>query len=403
MKEPTRGFCRHFVGPSVFALALGIGAASCSSGREFQPGEPGTAGGGADPGAAGGDAEPGAGGSGAPGVTAGGAGANSGATGGLASGGDDHRGGGGAGGGADSSDEPDTTPPTVVDVSPGDGALGVTADIALSVTFSEPMNKSVTQSAYQSASAGITAAAVTFSWNPAGTVLTMTPNAPLTYAAGTNPAAVTARAYAFVVNNLAEDAAGNALQNQLNVRFSTLRRITQKLAASAYPLTGGYVVKESTESFSTYMYAGCLEANEVFRSLVSFDLGALPTGIEKFESASLQLFQTSQSSLDRTPYQALGDLQLLSLAFTGANRAAFDAMDAANALVIGKFSTSAAAAYKSVVVTETLAADYEARTRSQYGVKFATKLNTDGHHDIVHFAAVGDANPPVLDTTYLLP
>lgn len=391
------------MGPSVFALAFGIGAASCSSEREFQPGDPGAAGGGAEPGAAGGGAEPGAGGSAAPGVTAGAAGANSGGTDGLAGGGAPDRGGGGAGGDTDEPDEPDTTPPTVVDVSPGDGAVGVPADIVLTVTFSEPMNKSVTQSAYQSASAGITAAAVTFSWNAAGTMLTMTPNAPLMYAAGTNPAAVTARAYDFVVNNLAEDSAGNALKNDLNVSFSTLRRVTQNLAASAYPLSGGYVVKESTESFTTYMYAGCLEANEVFRSLVSFELGALPTGIEKFESASLQLFQTSQSSTDRTPYQALGDLQLLSLVFTGANRAAFDAMDAPNASVIGKFSTSAAVAYKSVVVTETLAADYEARTRSQYGVKFATKLNTDGHHDTVRFATVGDANPPVLATTYLLP
>ena len=308
------------------------------------------------------------------------------------------------GGSGGTPDELDLTAPTVVDVSPGDGAVGVAADTTLKVTFSEAMNKSTTQSAYQSASAGITAAAVTFSWNPQGTVLTITPKAPLTYASGTDPATVSARTYEFVVSNLAEDAAGNALQDELEVSFATSRRVTQKLAASAYPLTGGYVVKESSENATTYLNVGCLEANEAFRSLVSFELGPLPPGIENFESASLELFQTFQSSIDRTPYQALGTLQLLSFAFTGANRDGFDAMDAGSAKVIGTFGTSAAAAYKTVDVTNTLAEDYQqALTHSQYGVKFATRLNTDGHHDVVYFATVGDTNPPVLATTYVLP
>jgi hypothetical protein len=395
MKQKGAGFRLYLVGSCAVAWAFGLGAASCS-GRDFQ----------AEPGAAGRGVESGSSGVGESGVGAvnGGAAASGGATDSPpAEGAHDPGSSGAAGTGNDAPDEPDTSPPTVVDVSPGDGAVGVAANAVLSVTFSEAMNKSITQNAYQSASAGITAAAVTFSWNQPGTVLTITPNAPLTYAAGTTPAAVTARAYDFVVSNMAEDAAGNALQTEIEVRFSTLRRITQKLTASAYPLTGGYVVNESSEAVTTYMDVGCLEANEVFRSLVSFELGALPTGIEEFESASLQLFQTSQSSFDRTPYEALGDLQLLSLVYAGANRAAFDAMDAADALVIGTFGTSAAMAYKSVVVTDTFAADYQSRTRSQYGVKFATKLNTDGHHDIVYFATEGDANPPILATTYLLP
>jgi hypothetical protein len=310
-----------------------------------------------------------------------------------------------AGSGGDGGEEPvvpDTTAPTVLEVSPSDGETGVRSDAVLVVKFSEPMDKVATQGAYQSASTGLTAASVTFSWNTAATELTITPNADLAYAEGENASTVAAEAYAYFISTAAEDQAGNALEQDYDVSFSTPRRITQTLQATNATLTGGYTVNETgTEAPVSILYAGCLEANEVYRTLVTFELAALPEGIEEFETASVRLYQMSQSSFDRTPYEALGDLQLVSLSYSARNRAAFDSVGSAP--VIGKFGTAAVMGYKSVLVTSTLAADYEARARSQYGVRFATRLNTDLHHDYVSFAKPTDANPPELETTYLVP
>jgi hypothetical protein len=306
----------------------------------------------------------------------------------------------GSGGAPD--DSSDTTAPIVIDIKPADGDIGVSADDSIVITFSEPMDEAATESAYQSASAGITAASVAFSWNPDATVLTIKPSAALGYAEGTTLANVKARTYAFVLGNSAQDAAGNSLKSDVDVEFSTLRRITQQIPASAFPLSGGYVVKDEGETSMTYMDVGCLEANEVFRTFVTFELAGLPTDIEMFEMASVSFYQSSQSSGERTPYEVLGDLQLLSLAFTAVNRAAFDKLDLSGTIVVGKFST-VAKGNKSVTVTDTLAVDYETRDRSQYGVRFATKLNSGLYHDIVHFEDPTKPNPPVLETTYLVP
>lgn len=115
------------------------------------------------------------------------------------------------------------------------------------------------------------------------------------------------------------------------------------------------------------------------------------------------MFQSHQSSIDRTPFEALGDLEVHSIEYAATNRAAFDALDAAGLKPIGKFGTSAAVGYKSVLVTATLAADYKRRNASQYGIKFHTKLNLDGHHDNVYFEGPSAATPPRLVVSYLVP
>lgn len=296
----------------------------------------------------------------------------------------------------------DTAPPTIVSVQPPKKALGVDANAAIEITFSEPMAKAQTQLAYQSGSAGIKPSEVMFSWNAAGTVLTVKPNAALAYAEGAQPGEVTPTAYDYFVSTAAEDQAGNSLAASYQVEFSTLRRIGQILPATS-SLTGSYKVAENQEAPLPQMYVGCLEANEVFRSFVSFNLGLMPEGIVQFESASLEMFESYQSSTDRTPFEALGDLEVHSVDYVATNRAAFDALDASGLKPIGKFGTSAAVGYKSVLVTATLAADYKRRNASQYGIKFHTKLNLDGHHDIVYFEGTSTATPPRLLVSYLVP
>lgn len=47
--------------------------------------------------------------------------------------------------------EPDTTPPTVVSISPANGATAIESDANIIITFSEGMDQAATEAAYQSA------------------------------------------------------------------------------------------------------------------------------------------------------------------------------------------------------------------------------------------------------------
>lgn len=71
----------------------------------------------------------------------------------------------------------DFTPPVVFSSLPEDGDSGVAADAALTVVFSEPMDRAATESAVE-----LSSGSAEFGWNDAGTALTVTPSAPFTYA-----------------------------------------------------------------------------------------------------------------------------------------------------------------------------------------------------------------------------
>jgi hypothetical protein len=123
----------------------------------------------------------------------------------------------------------DTTAPTVVSVDPPDGATGIRNDANLVISFSERMDRTATEAAYQSA--GLPTSAVAFSWNTDSTVMTVNPNAPLEYAEGDTPTTA-ARQYAFRLSSEAKDASGNALA-AFSSSFSTLKVISSALYAEA--------------------------------------------------------------------------------------------------------------------------------------------------------------------------
>jgi methionine-rich copper-binding protein CopC len=118
----------------------------------------------------------------------------------------------------------DTTLPAVTAVNPPNGTTGVKADTAIVITFSEPMKQRETEEAFNSANAGLRPSDVSFAWNQDGTVLTVTPDAPLNYATGTDPT-TEALTYSFTFSDGAVDLAGNKL-NPVSFGFKTLRRIT---------------------------------------------------------------------------------------------------------------------------------------------------------------------------------
>jgi len=92
---------------------------------------------------------------------------------------------------------PDTTPPQVVTNTPADGAANVAVSTNIVVEFDEEMDQANTEGAFE-ISPSVTGS---FSWNPAGTIMTFNPDADL---AG-------ATTYTVTIHVTATDLAGNTL------------------------------------------------------------------------------------------------------------------------------------------------------------------------------------------------
>lgn len=167
---------------------------------------------------------------------------------------------------------PDTTPPSIVSVDPPDGATGVTDDAIVTITFSEPMNKTSVQAAFQSASLG----AVTFDW-PDDQTVEVTPNG-LAYAVG-GPN-VPAVAYDYSVTTVAVDLAGNPLPSNVDVSFNTLREVTDfmpetfegavGLDGTLWSLGGGVM------PVGRVVYGQFNQFNATPKLLVDFDISGIP-------------------------------------------------------------------------------------------------------------------------------
>jgi hypothetical protein len=197
--------------------------------------------------------------------------------------------------GGDSTGEPDA--PTVVETEPADGATGVRNDAAIVVRFSAAMDQAATQAAYQSAS--IPAADVTFAWNDAGDELTITPLEPLEYAVGGDPTLLAAMAYDFVITTTAETVEGVALENDVPVSFTTLRRLEQALERDT-DLSGN--VGEFQGPLGTTFF-GDRSTNEAVRFAVTFDLTALAADVAEVEAA---MFNATWSGQSGNPWAGLG-------------------------------------------------------------------------------------------------
>lgn len=293
----------------------------------------------------------------------------------------------------------DTSAPSIVSTSPANGATGVLNDANIVITFSEPMNKLATQSAYQSANSGILPAQVQFTWNTEGTILTIDPNGNLGYNSGSDPAAVNAREYTFQITNVATDLAGNALTT-VSHSFKTLRRISQNLPGIA-ALTG-YVRGDNANSGSIRVGDSGSAANAQYKGLVSFDMAGIPAGVHSFEEASLNM---NQNNIEGTPYPGLGTIQLEHLSFAARNMDAFN-MSALRSL--GQLSNNATLEFKSTNVLVAVQDDYAQRVarsnRSQYRMVFPTISNFNAIWDSANFATpTAGSNPSFLFVRYLVP
>lgn len=195
-----------------------------------------------------------------------------------------------------------STAPTVM-VSPSEGERGVRIDQPIVLTFSKPMSTASVEAAWTSAS--LPAAEMEFSWNAAGTILTVDASAVLEYPAG--GLNVDRFGYAIELDASAVADDGEPIANPVNVQFETARDISVQLPATL-------TVVDRSGSFNgvgaiTVLRVGDDGDNASWRSFFTFELDTLPAGDEVVEWTSASVY-ARQASVSGTPYAQLGAITI---------------------------------------------------------------------------------------------
>ncbi len=301
--------------------------------------------------------------------------------------------------------------PTVVSISPANGATGVRADARIVVTFSKPMDQAATQVAYQSAD--LPATAVTFDWNAAGTQMTVKPNAPLEYAKGADTSLV-AKNYELKLTSTAKDQGGLALV-PLTSSFKTLRDIATVLSSDK--TLDGYAQSDNfADSSNTALYVGDRDNNVGIRGFITFDLSGLSTNAG---------FQLLSATLRVQKYRASGVFFVgspYSLATNPAriNQIDLDHVDYGSSLEGSDYDTKSIAllgaidsfAQRSTIqtqadvlsaVTDDITNRVSRGNRSQYRLSLFEQTNNDNAFDYVIYGSASLAPSPSLSLEYLIP
>lgn len=274
--------------------------------------------------------------------------------------------------------DPGDGAPEIVEVTPADGAGGVMPDAEIVVEFSRPMDEASVEAAWSSAT--LPAAAVSFAWNPAGDVLTVTPDDPLPVAEGSgeNPGAVESIAIAFAIATSARDADGNALAEPLDVEFRTVRRLSLEVPYHV-PLSDSRYSNDTANVGSETLFAGDDVDNQQIKMVVSFALPDLPPGA----LIDAAIFRSEHRGIfGEDAYQGLGDLRMIHVRFNGL-AAAFGAAGLGNQ---GVLSDDEQAGARSLSVTEAVADDYaDDRAYTQFRAEFPIPSDNDEAGEIAVF------------------
>lgn len=323
--------------------------------------------------------------------------------------------GNGGGGGT----TPDNTPPTIVSMSPANGASGVAKDANIVITFSEKMDQASAQAAFQSADLG----AAVITWNAAGTEMTVNPNTDMVYTAA-------GKSYSYSVTNTAKDAAGNALAAASNSTFTTYKQLTATLPMVAS--TRGEVSNAGTLlGVSSDLQVGDRSDNTSRRGFVGFDLSSLPAGLQAANILSAQA-RLYVNSIQGNPFTKLfescsgpyciflGKSVVTEHVYYGTTPTA-SAYDATPISSDGRGLTDAApcsfticlfvgtvTGQNSVSVTEWVRDDWTNKASrgnlSEMRFSFPKATNADGVADYISINSdTASANKPTMVVTYLIP
>lgn len=298
----------------------------------------------------------------------------------------------------------DKTPPTVVSVTPANDAKGVAANSAITVTWSEPMDKATAQASFQSADL---AGKVTFEW-PSATVMKVVPVSPLVYATGNHPqlATIAAKVYSLTLNTSAKDQAGNALAAAYPLKFSTLRRVTWSDLAyntEMLALNSDNTVKQL--NYDAGIFVGDWDDDTWSRMALQFDLTTIPADAVGIASAYINIYTQGAKSPNGltigNPFTAFGGLLVEHI-----QTAKVDSTTLLLAPLrsLGTLTNTTAAGDKTLDVTVAAADDFAKRAaranRSQYRLQFAVTTNTNKKIDAVNVSYDSNA---ALAADYLIP
>jgi hypothetical protein len=298
-------------------------------------------------------------------------------------------------------DTTDTTRPRVLGSTPANGAVGVSSDAAIEITFSEPMDRDATEAAYSSL--GIPRDRLTFSWRNEGAVLVIDPIDPLPHASGTD-LRVPALGYGFQLSTEARDVAGNALLSPLEVAFTVAREISQTFeAVKDRALTGNF------RTDGNYGILGCervdtticvgdsagAPAESTYRGFLTFDLTGLPATRVSISAATLEL---TIALVVGTPGQGLGALELQRTDFLTIDAAAYARPSRAS---VGTLASDGVAGDPLTVdaLPSLTESGLDPRNRIQYRLAFAVGSNGNQASDLV----VIDWSTPRMNVTYWVP
>ncbi len=297
---------------------------------------------------------------------------------------------------------PDTTPPSIVSITPGNGAVGIAKNAKITLKFSETMNKIATELAYVSTDMP----GVQFTWSENDTMLEIDPVGDLNYTS-------TGKDYSFSLGAGSTDLAGNAL-TPIASTFKTFKELNATLKSDA--ARDGWVRSNGEfDSNALRLSVGdsTLVDNAQYKSYLSFDLSNLEvTGLttsDRLISAKLRLFQ-GDAALG-SPYTNLA-LNGKKLIATHVSYGSFLNGSDFNTSVLGEFDTTIGDAslewkeyQNGLTFVQNDWDNREARgKRSQYMLYFPKATDGDGIADIALFNAGDNAsNQPELRITYLVP
>jgi len=304
-------------------------------------------------------------------------------------------------------------PPQVTAFYPQDGYHGFKRGEAISITFSEPMDAAATEAAFQLLDPSGAPVAVTFAWEDGGRRLRATPADPVAYSPNDQYLN-----YRYLLSTGAKSQKGAALENGLDVTFSTMRTLTlvrdSVASLDGAVSAGGYVYNDpNDQSVYTTARTGDTAGNIAVRSFFAFSLDGLGLDSEDVAYARVRLYNTA---LRGAPFGVgnLGNLIVERVEYLEVTAAednetlALDAADYDDRDVFGSLpplTSWAAGEEVSLEVGEWLqdALDQEAGYL-ELRLRFETASNSDSVEDTVNPATGEDADhPPRLEIGYYAP
>ena len=381
-------------------LAGCSGAEDCSASRTCAPSAPDET---PDPGAGG--TAGATGGAGGLGGAAGGGGTSSGTAGSggaapAAGGSAGEPGGAGAAGEGEPEPPSDMTAPFVESIVPADGASGVSADAPVVITFSEPMDRAVAESAIVATDI----AAPAYSWDETGKVLTIAHTTPFEYATGTDPNTLTAKSYNVTISRGATDLAGNRLVDAAATTFTTLRRLRYVSAPLADEFGRAVTVVSNGGGAvgcvgQSWLMIGETSETVYLKLFTSFGMSQLPPGIVAFERASLTTAELL--GVAGAPYgsQSLGVLvaERVQYAALGVTALEMPGLGSPYMLADARRTTGR---LEADVETDLAAAYAAGESALQLRIGFTNGLSANGQIDGVMMSC---SSPFGIDVTYLVP